>query len=351
MTLIEPFSASDSASRLCDTLKFDHYFCSDSNKIWVFWRAPFGGVQLIQSDPFLHFQFNQSQSLDSFYCTFVYGKHTRAERRLLWAELLALRTAVGNHPWFLAGDFNAILSADEYMDPSIPDAGSIQDFNRFFGETDLRELPVSGGVFTWTGVRRPGRVWSKLDRMLFNSSWLHSFPTGSVELLSRLTSDHNPLLYSSSCDRPQGLRSFRFQNFWTGRPDFLELVQANWALPVSGYGMYRFAVKLRRLKFALRAWNHVKVGNILEKARAAELRVKELEEIFQSSQDPSDLSNLNQAQAHLLSSLREEESFWKQKARLKWHADGDRNTRLYHAMVAARRSRLTIAKMKDAAGN
>lgn len=156
MTLIEPFSASDSASRLCDTLKFDHYFCSDSNKIWVFWRAPFGGVQLIQSDPFLHFQFNQSQSLDSFYCTFVYGKHTRAERRLLWAELLALQTAVGNHPWFLAGDFNAILSADEYMDPSIPDAGSIQDFNQFFGASGAssvgRCLYLDRGSSSWKGL-------------------------------------------------------------------------------------------------------------------------------------------------------------------------------------------------------
>lgn len=183
------------------------------------------------------------------------------------------------------GDFHVIANMDEFIGPVVPDLGAISDFTDLLGQSDLQELPTSGGLFTWVRVRRRGRVcWKKLDRVLFNSHWLQRFPNSSMELLSRATSDHNPLLYK--CLSPHSSpASFKFQNMWIRHPDFSSFVAANWSLPQAGFGMFRFSCKLRRLKSALRDWNKTVFGNVFDKVRLAEDAVKLLEHRFDSAPD------------------------------------------------------------------
>lgn len=55
------------------------------------------------------------------------------------------------------------------------------------------------------------------------------------------------------------------------------------------------------------------------------------------------LDELNQA-------LDTEEAFFKQKARVSWLKDGDRNTKNFHATLTERRARKTIRRIKDESG-
>lgn len=110
------------------------------------------------------------------------------------------------------GDFNAIVALDEYLGVVSPDLASISYFSDFISQCGFHELPMSGGTFTWSGVRSRGRVLRKLDRLLFNTSWLSSFPGRTIELLRRVTSDHSPLFYKFNLPRTPGLCSFKFQN-------------------------------------------------------------------------------------------------------------------------------------------
>lgn len=145
----------------------------------------------------------------------------------------------------LGGDFNVISSLDEYVGLSTPNLEAIDYLHVFLSQASLHELPVTGGVYTWTGVRRGGRVWKKLDRLLFNAAWLSSFSGCSVEVLSRATSDHSPLVLKASFKMHSGPRRFRFQNMWIKRPDFLDVVKRSWSESQQGYGMYLFSCKLR----------------------------------------------------------------------------------------------------------
>ena len=49
--------------------------------------------------------------------------------------------------------------------------------------------------------------------------------------------------------------------------------------------------------------------------------------------------------------LKAEEMFWKQKSRVFWLREGDRNTKFFHALTKQRRARSKITQFLDANGN
>lgn len=162
-------------------------------------------------------------ALSGFF-TCVYAKCSRAERCQLWDDLLRLQSTHETLPWAVGGDFNVVASLDESSGPNPPDLGAMNDFSGFLSQSGLCDLPTIGGTYTWTGVRSRGRVWKRLDRILFTPAWLSLFSGSSVELLGRLTSDHNPLLLRSAASI-SAPKSFRFQNMWLRRQDFLDVVR------------------------------------------------------------------------------------------------------------------------------
>lgn len=122
---------------------------------------------------------------------------------------------------------------------------------------------------------------------------------GSVEQMSRGTSDHSPLLFQHSSPPRPVPSSFRFQTMWVSRPDLLEVVKPSWCGPISGYGMLRFSLKLRRLKKDLSHWNKLKFGNVLENIKSAEATLKEKEALYDTSGCTDDLVVLKAQACHL----------------------------------------------------
>lgn len=53
----------------------------------------------------------------------------------------------------------------------------------------------------------------------------------------------------------------------------------------------------------------------------------------------------------LSDALKEEEMFWKQKNRVFWLREGDRNTKFSHVLTKQRRARNRITQLRDATGN
>lgn len=53
----------------------------------------------------------------------------------------------------------------------------------------------------------------------------------------------------------------------------------------------------------------------------------------------------------LSNALKAEEMFWKQKSRVFWLREGDKNTKFFHALTKQRRARNKITQLLDADGN
>ncbi|KAL0287184.1 UNVERIFIED_CONTAM: hypothetical protein Scaly_2773100 [Sesamum calycinum] len=152
-------------------------------------------------------------------------------------------------------------------------------------------------------------------------------------------SDHRGLLVEAECTVERKISSFRFQRMWTTHSEFLGVVRRNWQYPTVGSGMMWLQQKLTRLKHCLKEWNKTVFGNVFDNVAAAERGLKEADEAC--DQDPCDrkLVERNRCSAESVRVLAQEETFWRQKAGIRWAEDGERNTRYFHSLVQKRRFR------------
>ena len=66
-------------------------------------------------------------------------------------------------------------------------------FAQVVDELELLDLPLQGGVFSWSGGRN-NQSWARLDRYLVTQNWLDKLCGVVQSRLSRPTSDHFPIL-------------------------------------------------------------------------------------------------------------------------------------------------------------
>ncbi|XP_071905984.1 uncharacterized protein [Coffea arabica] len=225
------------------------------------------------------------------------------------------------------------------------------EFGRFMLEAGVSDAGFSGSKYTWCNNRQGrARVWKRLDRVLLNLEALQMGSNISVQHLARDPSDHSPLLMSAVTRLDNKPKPFHFLNVWTTKGGVLEVIRDAWSCELSGQPFGVLAAKLRTVKQALKRWPKESFGDIFKAVREAERAVREAK--IAQEHDSSDhvLRDLNVARERLRATLATEEGFWKQKARVRWLKDGDRNTQYFHAVVAERRSRAIIHRIRGANG-
>ncbi|KAG5558768.1 hypothetical protein RHGRI_008653 [Rhododendron griersonianum] len=149
----------------------------------------------------------------------------------------------------------------------------------------------------------------------------------------------------------QKRRSFKFFNFWLQNPSFKDTLIQSWAEPVIGRPMFVLSTKLKRLKSVLRKLNLECYSNISKRVYAAKEELDVIQE--QLFKTPFDLV-LSNTEKEILNKYVElriaEESFLKQKSRVKWLALGDQNSKYFHQKMCSHRARNTILSLTDSSG-
>ncbi|XP_060170840.1 uncharacterized protein LOC132601793 [Lycium barbarum] len=159
-------------------------------------------------------------------------------------------------------------------------------------DCNLVDMGYTGSNYTWcNGRSSEDRIWKRLDRVIF-----------------------------------KGLDTLNSWTFGLNKVTFLILS--------SKHGTFRNCI-----------------GDIFGNTKKLEKKVEDLEIAMENNVSSSTRQEYNKANAELIKHLKIQDSYRRQKARLKWFNEGDRNTKFVHSVINIKRRRLSLKAIKDDDGN
>lgn len=121
---------------------------------------------------------------------------------------------------------------------------------------------------------------------------------------------------------------------WTLYDACKDIVNQSWNTNVVGCHMHILSQKLKLLKTNLKVWNREVIGNIHENVSEAENNLQAIHEKIDTYGHTETLLNQQKAaQITLENVMDKQEAFWREKAKVKWHLEGDRNTSYFHRIA------------------
>lgn len=231
------------------------------------------------------------------------------------------------------------------------EGGSVPSFSRMsalfevFRACDMVDLGFSGPQYTWTNLRTgPTTVQERLDRAMGNRHWLNLYPDSIVLHLPSSHSDHHLVLIQGA--QPAAPRQhsspFRIQAAWFTHPQFEPFLMECWA----EFGTLGLIPKLQLLRTSLQQWNRGVFGNIFDKKFYCLARLASIQRALQQKQSCRLVSLEEQLRQELDDILNQEAIYWRQKSRISWLQDGERNTRFSNMFTLLRRRRTHITRLK-----
>ncbi|PNX96867.1 ribonuclease H, partial [Trifolium pratense] len=274
--------------------------------------------------------------------TCYYGYPERGRRRQAWDLLRELRD-MSESPWCIIGDFNDLLSQEDKRGNHPHPNWLCNGFRNAVSDCDLTDIHLEGYPYTWVKSRGTTSVIEeRLDRAMANSAWLMKYP--NVRLLNLLTShsDHSPLLLQNS-PMVTNVRtySFRFENTWLKEEDVEEVVEDGWGRDRG----VEITSRISRCADKLTGWGRRKRMRFKQEIKECSDEMERL----RGSHDITISSRYKEVQEKHARLLVQEETYWRQRAKMHWLKEGDLNTKFFHMSASARQRRKKIEKIVNEA--
>ncbi|KAG7572302.1 Endonuclease/exonuclease/phosphatase superfamily [Arabidopsis suecica] len=275
-----------------------------------------------------------------FYLTCIYGEPVQAERGDLWERL----TRMGQNrtfPWMLTGDFNELVDPTEKIGGPVRKDSSCVEFRQMLISCGLWEVKHSGYQFSWYGNRNDELVQCRLDRTVANQAWMEMFPQAKATYLQKICSDHSPLVNSLVGEQWKKWAGFKYDKRWIKREGFKDMISQFWSQQ-SATGDNRMMAKIASCRKEISRWKRATRPN-------SAIRLQELQFKIDAATKkvPFNKKELASLKRELNQEYINEEQFWKDKSRITWMNNGDRNTKYFHAATKNRRAQNRIQKLID----
>lgn len=220
-------------------------------------------------------------------------------------------------------------------------------FQEALDSAELLDLGCFGAPYTWKG----GEVRCRLDRAVASPAWLDLFSASRVLNLPPIHGDHVPLLLGVFDATPlQCIRRpsrFYFESFWTKHEGCKDVVAVGWAQGVLGVPMYQTMSKIVNTRMTLNYWQRVTFGSRRKEVEQIRGRLQQLMSLPLSS------NNLEEHAALLMKLeglLEAEHLYWKQRSKITWLTEGDKNTKFFHRQASNRRAKNHLTGLFDTNG-
>ncbi|KAK9043092.1 hypothetical protein V6N11_071443 [Hibiscus sabdariffa] len=109
---------------------------------------------------------------DDAHITILNSSKNNIDTKISMEEMLARRRVDKDSKWCVMGDINVVASQNDKLGGALIDQTSPKWYLDFIGITNLLEIPMKGGKFTWSNRRSEECViLEKLDRALATVEW------------------------------------------------------------------------------------------------------------------------------------------------------------------------------------
>lgn len=129
---------------------------------------------------------------------------------------------------------------------------------------------------------------------------------------------------------------------WVEHPSFIGVVKKNWEAPKHGNPGHIFAKKLIRLHRELKRWNWEIFRDLHRKKSDLNGRIQSLELQLSNGWEDEVHQEWENCKKEILQVEKWESEMLCQQARMDWMKDGDRNSKLFHAVIKERRKKRII---------
>ncbi|KAL0912002.1 hypothetical protein M5K25_017943 [Dendrobium thyrsiflorum] len=226
----------------------------------------------------------------------VYESNDCYKRRSLWR---CLEMYLGNNiPTIISGDFNCILSQeDKRSGKKFSLSQGAQDMLAFMRNYDFHDVGVVGPRYTWCNNKSGrARVLERLDRCILNSVALGRVKLAVVRHLTRVASDHCPVMLKVFSDELRRHRVVRFEDVWLTYPASFSIVYNSWKKPMEGDAVEILNRKFKRSLRALFFWSKAKHRNLQK------LKDELKNEILELREEEANIGGLSEQRLLLLRS-------------------------------------------------
>ncbi|XP_071676896.1 uncharacterized protein [Lolium perenne] len=190
----------------------------------------------------------------------------------------------------------------------------------------------------------------RLDRALASSTWCALFPEAEVHHLpSYATSDHLPILLECTPRQvqKQSGKLFRYEVMWESHEGFPEHLADSWNASEKSRNVADLKSKLQSVSHNLSTWGRETFGSVRLQIRTLQRDLAILRSqpgrVGPSMEEKETVAKLEEV-------LQREEIMWRQRSRIQWLAEGDKNTRFFHLRASQRKKKNRIAALARADG-
>ncbi|XP_024155779.1 uncharacterized protein LOC112163738 [Rosa chinensis] len=330
--LSETLASPDLLSDVRRNLGFDGVICSpcsdDCRGFGLFWRNEVPVRLRNYSTNHIDVEVGAIGSVGAFRFTGVYGVAIAADRMITWNLLRTLAAQV-NMPWIVAGDFNEILYLDDKTGGPPRNVVQMNRFRQALVDCELMDMGFVGSRYTWSNRFTKER----LDRACQNVQWRTLYPFSRVITLPLSLSDYCPLLVEvlpEPLPLSRTLKQFRFEEMWLQHTDCVNVGR-----------------KIKQTGTLLQRWH----SDVFQQ-RQTEIKLIQgkLDDLMRKDYEVSHFDEQKALQFRLNELLSLNETYWRQRSRIQWLRDGDRNTSFFHRRASNRRCRNRVKGLLNGQG-
>lgn len=167
-----------------------------------------------------------------------------------------------------------------------------------------------------------------------SSDWAMKFSSAKLYHKPTSASNHNSILLQLSVTKKKKIakRIFRFESMWLQDQRCERVVVDAWQDRLMGGSAFLILSCLELYRHMLKEWNVLEFRHV---GREISQLQKKLEELEMQAASPCTIKALKETRVELNYWLKKEDSLWRQRSRLNWFKDGDRNTRFFHAKASS----------------